>query len=99
MMRKICLTCTALLLVGMVACKQRSAEAGNNRNVPATKNHEMGSSPQGLTFTTKKISRTEVLHQLSVKVDADTYYQMATITDLQPVGPAKRVLNINAMEK
>ena len=97
MMKNICLICTAILLVGMVACNQRAATPGK-KSVSITKQVPQKEYTD-LTFTTTRINRHEVMHQLTLKVDTNTYYHMVAITDLQTVEPAKRVPNFNEMEK
>lgn len=99
MMKNICLICTAILLVGMVACNQRSASP-DRKSVSITKQTLINENKaQNLTFTTTRINSNEVMHKLTLKVDTNTYYHMVAITDLQTIEPAKRVPNFNEMEK
>lgn len=99
MMKSICLVCTALLLIGMVACNPRSSSS-DRKSVTLTEQYPVKENmAQNITFTTTRITKNEVMHQLTLKVDTNTYYHMVAITDLQTGTPAKRVPNFNEMEK
>ncbi len=99
MMRNICLICTALLLIGMVACKQRSTNHHLKPVNNTKRTYDITADNQQVTFTSTKINSTEVMHELTLKVDSNTYYHMVTITDLQPGMLANGVPNFNEMER
>ncbi len=99
MMKNICLMCTAFLLAGMVACNQRPGKPAESFVDETKRTDDIVDSKQNLTFTTTKINETEVLHELTMKVDTNTYYHMVAIIDLQTGKPSKRIPNFNEMEK